>query len=173
MTPTPAAAPGADQGPACRFRNEVARSRNRATAGRSAVVLNSQGANDAYLARGPGSVRHRCSPRLWAGDQSRTRQRGAHVVAVDIDEPTDTLAQLEQAGHKATSLQIDVPDPDQTAQVGPAVREIHGRCDILVNNAGIYLYLFVDIDELTYETWRKVMAVNLDSQSLMTSPCSR
>jgi 3-oxoacyl-[acyl-carrier protein] reductase len=92
--------------------------------------------------------------------------RGAHVVAVDLTEPTETVAQLEQAGHKATGLRADVSDPAQTAQVGDEVRSRLGRCDILVNNAGIYP--FVDITELTYETWRHVLAVNLDSQFLMT-----
>ncbi|GAB3571404.1 hypothetical protein GCM10027445_26740 [Amycolatopsis endophytica] len=42
----------------------------------------------------------------------------------------------------------------------------HGRCAILVDNGGIFP--FVDISELTYDTWRRVLSVNLDSQFLMT-----
>jgi NAD(P)-dependent dehydrogenase (short-subunit alcohol dehydrogenase family) len=91
--------------------------------------------------------------------------RGATVVAVDRDDPGETLALLEKAGHKATGLRADVSDPDQTARVGEEVRSAHGRCDILVNNAGIYP--FCDIAELDYQAWRKVLAVNLDSQFLM------
>ena len=93
-------------------------------------------------------------------------ERGATVVAVDLTEPDQTLAQLDSAGHKATGLIADVSDPEQTRAVGEEVRQRHGRCDILVNNAGIYP--FVDIDDLDYDTWRKVLAVNLDSQFLMT-----
>jgi NAD(P)-dependent dehydrogenase (short-subunit alcohol dehydrogenase family) len=93
-------------------------------------------------------------------------ERGATIVAVDLDEPTETLEMLEQAGHKATGIRADVSDPDQTRSLGVEVRSRHGRCDILVNNAGIYP--FVDIADLTYETWRHVLAVNLDSQFLMT-----
>lgn len=91
--------------------------------------------------------------------------RGATIVAVDLDEPTETLGLLEEAGHKAIGVQADVSDPEQTQHVGEEVRSLHGRCDILVNNAGIYP--FIDIDALDYSTWRHVLAVNLDSQFLM------
>lgn len=90
---------------------------------------------------------------------------GATVVAVDLVEPTDTVNLLADAGHKAVGLVADVSDPAQTQRVGVEVEERFGRCDILVNNAGIYP--FIDIDELDYDTWRTVLAVNLDSQFLM------
>ncbi|WP_027931000.1 SDR family NAD(P)-dependent oxidoreductase [Amycolatopsis thermoflava] len=93
-------------------------------------------------------------------------ERGAHVIAVDLDHPSETVGQLEASGHKVTALRADVSDPDHTAEIGEEVRSRHGRCDILVNNAGIFP--FVDISELTYDTWRKVLSVNLDSQFLMT-----
>lgn len=91
--------------------------------------------------------------------------RGATVVAVDRDAPTATIDLLTRAGHKATGLQADVSDPEQTARVGQEVLSRHGLCDILVNNAGIFP--FSDIDDLDYQAWRKVLAVNLDSQFLM------
>jgi NAD(P)-dependent dehydrogenase (short-subunit alcohol dehydrogenase family) len=41
-----------------------------------------------------------------------------------------------------------------------------GACDILVNNAGIYpMHSF---QEVTYEEWRRVLSVNLDSQFLVS-----
>ncbi len=92
--------------------------------------------------------------------------RGASVIAVDLAEPAETLDQLAESGHKALGLVADVSDPDRTREIGDEVRERYGRCDILVNNVGIYP--FVDIGDLTYETWRKVLTVNLDSQFLMT-----
>lgn len=91
--------------------------------------------------------------------------RGAQVVGVDLTEPTKTIEQLEAAGHKCRGLVADVSDPSATEHVGDIVREEFNRCDILVNNAGIYP--FVDISDLDYDTWRKVQAVNLDSQFLM------
>ncbi|GAA3289269.1 SDR family NAD(P)-dependent oxidoreductase [Streptomyces cinereospinus] len=95
----------------------------------------------------------------------RLADRGARVVAVDLEEPAETLRLLEAAGHGCIGLRADVSDPDQTRRVGEEVRNRHGRCDILVNNAGIYPRY--DIDALDYATWRRVLAVNLDSQFLM------
>lgn len=96
----------------------------------------------------------------------RLAERGAQVVAVDINEPSETLALIEDAGQKATGLRIDVTDPEQTQRVEHEVRGRYGRCDILVNNVGVYP--MIHMDELTYENWRKVLTINLDSQFLMT-----
>ncbi|MFI6761200.1 SDR family NAD(P)-dependent oxidoreductase [Micromonospora sp. NPDC050417] len=92
-------------------------------------------------------------------------ERGATVVAVDLDSPDETLALLEKSGGVAVGLTADVSDPGQTAGVGAEVARRFGRVDILVNNAGIFP--FRDIDELDYDMWRRVIAVNLDSQFLM------
>ena len=93
-------------------------------------------------------------------------ERGAQIVAVDVAPADETLGQLEKAGHEATAFRVDVSDPEQTSRFGKELADQFGRCDILVNNAGIYP--FVDIEQLSYETWRHVLAVNLDSQFLMT-----
>jgi 3-oxoacyl-[acyl-carrier protein] reductase len=37
--------------------------------------------------------------------------RGASLVAVDLDEPAQTQAFLAQAGHTASAPQVDVSDP--------------------------------------------------------------
>jgi NAD(P)-dependent dehydrogenase (short-subunit alcohol dehydrogenase family) len=96
----------------------------------------------------------------------RLAERGAHVIAIDLEEPTETVGQLAATGHEVTPLRADVSDPDRTAEIGDEIRGRYGRCDILVNNAGIFP--FVDISELSYDTWRRVLSVNLDSQFLMT-----
>ncbi|WP_329128916.1 SDR family oxidoreductase [Streptomyces sp. NBC_01476] len=91
--------------------------------------------------------------------------RGATVVAVDLNSPGETVALLADKGHTALGLTADVSNPEQTAAVGEEIAHRFGRADILVNNAGIFPFL--DIDELDYDTWRRVLAVNLDSQFLM------
>ncbi|GIF46309.1 3-oxoacyl-[acyl-carrier protein] reductase [Asanoa ferruginea] len=93
----------------------------------------------------------------------RFGERGLTVVAVDLESPDETLALLDQT--KAIGLTADVSDPAQTAEVGAEVIRRFGRIDILVNNAGIFP--FSDIADLDYATWRRVLAVNLDSQFLM------
>ncbi|MCX5251215.1 SDR family oxidoreductase [Streptomyces sp. NBC_00201] len=91
--------------------------------------------------------------------------RGASVVAVDLNSPEETVALLADKGHPVLGFTGDVSNPDQTAAVGKEVADRFGRADILVNNAGICPFL--DIEELDYDTWRRVIAVNLDSQFLM------
>ncbi|MBX7267682.1 SDR family oxidoreductase [Micromonospora sp. Llam7] len=92
-------------------------------------------------------------------------ERGATVVAIDLRDPVETVSQLTDSGRTAIALTADVSDPEQTAAAGAEVARRFGRADILVNNAGIFP--FWDIDELDYEKWRRVLAVNLDSQFLM------
>ncbi|MCS5717558.1 SDR family oxidoreductase [Herbiconiux sp. CPCC 205763] len=91
--------------------------------------------------------------------------RGATVVAVDLHYPEETMALLTAAGHTGMGLVADVSDPVQTAAVGMRITQEFGHADILVNNAGVFP--FVDIDDLDYDIWRRIMAVNLDSQFLM------
>ena len=92
--------------------------------------------------------------------------RGADVVAVDLVEPTETVAMIEAAGRKALSVLGDVSDPDSVDRIGREITGNMGRCDVLVNNAGVYPAR--RIFDLDYAAWRAVLAVNLDSQFLMT-----
>ncbi|MGW1530372.1 SDR family NAD(P)-dependent oxidoreductase [Streptomyces sp. NPDC002159] len=91
--------------------------------------------------------------------------RGATVVAVDLTAPDETVALLSAKGHPVLGLTADVSSPEQTAAVGEEAVRRFGRTDILVNNAGIFPIR--DIEDLEYDTWRRVLTVNLDSQFLM------
>jgi NAD(P)-dependent dehydrogenase (short-subunit alcohol dehydrogenase family) len=93
-------------------------------------------------------------------------ERGADIVAVDINDLSETVELVEKLGRKAIALTVDIADPSAVEEVGPRIRSEFGRCDILVNNAGIYPNRpFEDMD---YEFWRQVQSVNLDSQFLMS-----
>ncbi|MEU2310165.1 SDR family NAD(P)-dependent oxidoreductase [Streptomyces misionensis] len=63
---------------------------------------------------------------------------GAHVVAVDIDDPVDAVRELTGGGDKL-GLMCDINEPSQVDAVTSTVLDRYGRCDILVNNAGIFL----------------------------------
>ncbi len=92
-------------------------------------------------------------------------ERGADIVAVDIDDCAETVARVEKLGRRAFALSVDITDPVAVAATGDQIRREFGRCDILINNAGSYpSRAFDDID---YEFWRKVQTLNLDSQFLM------
>jgi NAD(P)-dependent dehydrogenase (short-subunit alcohol dehydrogenase family) len=88
---------------------------------------------------------------------------GAHVVAVDIDDPADAVAELAGGGDKL-GLVCDISKPSQVDAVAETVLDRYGRCDILVNNAGIFP--FTDLDHVTMELWRKVQAVNVEATLL-------
>src|SRR5437870_1503614 len=59
----------------------------------------------------------------------------------------------------------DVSDPASIAALFAAVRETYGRIDLLFNNAGISTR-GIPFEDLTYEQWSNVVAVNLTGSFL-------
>jgi NAD(P)-dependent dehydrogenase (short-subunit alcohol dehydrogenase family) len=92
-------------------------------------------------------------------------RHGARVLIADIDFASaellaDTL-NVEANDRRALPFRVDVTSaPETTAMVRAAVDNF-GGVDVLLNNAGSYPH--VDFDKISYEEWRRVMAVNLDS----------
>ncbi|MDB6038442.1 MAG: 2-keto-3-deoxy-L-fuconate dehydrogenase [Verrucomicrobiales bacterium] len=64
---------------------------------------------------------------------------GATVIVADRDavSAAKIANELNSAGFKATSIQVDVSDSSACAEAGQGVLRDHRRLDILVNNAGI------------------------------------
>ncbi len=94
---------------------------------------------------------------------------GASVVvhaARDRDAAEETVAAVAAVGGKATAIIADLCDPASAETIVGAAQSAFGRLDILVNNAAIRPE--AKIDDLTYEAWRQVMTVNLDSAFLVT-----
>jgi NAD(P)-dependent dehydrogenase (short-subunit alcohol dehydrogenase family) len=89
--------------------------------------------------------------------------RGATVVALDIQELDATWRKLGGAPHQVQRL--DVTSRPEIDFLAERVQSEHGRCDILVNNAA--RLESQPWDELEFELWRQVMAVNLDGPMLM------
>jgi len=85
---------------------------------------------------------------------------GAKVVVADIEEPAETIGKVEAVGGEAWGLEVDVTDQASTQEMARRVMEQAGRIDILVNNAGIYPT--VPFQELSFDDWKKVLAINLD-----------
>src|SRR6478672_1649879 len=85
---------------------------------------------------------------------------GANVVAVDLNDPSDSVAGLPGAGERL-GLVCDVSQAEQIEAVGKAVIERFGRCDILVNNAG--MFPMSTLETVTVELWRRVHATNVES----------
>ncbi len=93
-------------------------------------------------------------------------KRGAVVVGIDLVEASETGRIVEAAGGEWLGIKADVSLPDQVSTAAQAVLAAFGRVDILVNNAGIFPKCA--FDDLTYEEWKRVLTINLDSQFLMS-----
>ena len=96
----------------------------------------------------------------------RLAEEGACIIIADRGNADNTLQRVADVGGKATAIACDVSDPASVATMKLAVEKNGGRCDILVNNAGIYP--LQPFDEISFEDWRRVLSVNLDSMFLMT-----
>jgi NAD(P)-dependent dehydrogenase (short-subunit alcohol dehydrogenase family) len=96
----------------------------------------------------------------------RLAEEGARVVIADREEAQETLRMIEKADGSATAVRCDVSNAQSVAALKAEVEKNRGGCDILVNNAGIYP--MQPFDEITFDDWRRVLSVNLDSMFLMT-----
>jgi NAD(P)-dependent dehydrogenase (short-subunit alcohol dehydrogenase family) len=86
---------------------------------------------------------------------------GHRVAIADVEPAGETEDLVRGAGSAAFSMRCDVSSGEEVARFADAVRERFGRCDVLVANAGIYP--IAPFAETSWETWRRIMAVNLDS----------
>lgn len=82
-----------------------------------------------------------------------------------------TADELSAAGAQVLAIPADVTDEKQVIDLFRRTLERFGRLDVLVNNAGAF-----DggpLDQLSLETWEKVMAVNLRGPFLCTREALR
>lgn len=94
------------------------------------------------------------------------------LMARDITLLRQTAELLTQKGADVLAIPADVSDEKQVQDVFRQGLERFGHLDILVNNAGIF-----DgggpLDQISIETWDKVMAVNLRGPLLCTREAFR
>lgn len=95
----------------------------------------------------------------------RLAQDGARVVVADVADSAETVASIEAAGSEGLGVVCDVSSPEEVAAMTRAAEGTFGAVDILVHNAGIYPVAM--FGEYSFEDWRKVLSVNLDSAFLL------
>ena len=78
----------------------------------------------------------------------------------------ETARLVREAGGKAEVALGDLADPDVAGTIVAAALAAFGRLDILVANAAIRPE--ASIEDLSYEDWRRVMALCVDSVFLLT-----
>lgn len=94
-------------------------------------------------------------------------REGADVIVhyrTRKDEAEKVVQEIRTMGRQAQALQLDLENVQEIEQFIEKAWSIFNRIDILVNNAGIaYFESFLS---LSFEQWRKVLSINLDSVML-------
>lgn len=96
----------------------------------------------------------------------RLAQEGVNVGIADIGDTSETERMVRECGVSAFGGPCDVGDPQSVDSFARSVIEHLSPVDILVNNAGIYP--FASLEEMSFDEWRKVLAINLDSMFIVT-----
>ena len=93
---------------------------------------------------------------------------GATVILADraADKLAQRLGELSTRDARHRAFVVDVTSETDWMRVTREIEREFGRLDVLVNNAGIGY--FRSIVETTFEEWRNILSVNLDSVFLGT-----
>lgn len=99
--------------------------------------------------------------------------RGASIMVSDLDDDSGNAvaAEIRAAGGNAAYTHCDVTDPEHVEALMRAAGDAFGGIDVLHNNAGIHesgISDKVSIEEMTLETFRKVVEVNAVAPWLCT-----
>lgn len=92
-------------------------------------------------------------------------QEGAAVVVADIADKNgqNVVDAITAQGHKASYVHLDVTSEADWCRAMETVKTRHGKLNVLVNNAGVAPPGDM---EMSFDLWRKVMAINLDGTFL-------
>ncbi len=71
------------------------------------------------------------------------------------------------AGSRALAVPTDVTDPEKVRALFTKTRETFGRLDLLFNNAGTSMPS-TPVEEIDYETWKRMLDTNLTGAFLCT-----
>lgn len=93
----------------------------------------------------------------------RLAAEGVVVAAVDIENSTETVQSITDAGGRAAAFLADVSKEGDVAAAVAAVERELGPCAILVNNAGLHPAPPTLLVDMSFDLWRRMMSVDLDS----------
>ncbi len=111
---------------------------------------------------------------IGAATATLAAQRGARVMITDIlDEEGEALAAaIRDADGQASYARCDLADEREIEQLMTATAEQFGGIDVVHNNAGVHESQLagadIGLDTLTRDTFRKVLAINLEAPFLTT-----
>ena len=109
---------------------------------------------------------------VGAATALRLAESGANVVVNYLsreDAANETVAECEKRGAGAIAVQGDVSEWQAAHNLANKAIEKFGKIDLLVLNAGIWEG--APIEEMSEETWNKVMNTNLKAAWAMSKAC--
>ena len=100
-------------------------------------------------------------------------EAGADVAIVDVDiaEARKTADELKGIGPRVIAVETDVTDQAQVERMVGEVVSAFGELNVAFCNAGIALN--EKAEDMTFEQWRKVMAINCDAVFLCAQAAGR
>lgn len=101
----------------------------------------------------------------------RFAAEGAVVMAADVDDRNglETVERVRGAGGRAEFFRLDVSNPDEVKLAVRQTIDSLGGLHILFNGAGILAY--GTAVETSEETWKRMMAVNLNGTFFCSRTC--
>lgn len=103
-------------------------------------------------------------------------QEGARVVVADLqDAKASSVAQeIADRGGQGAAIKVDVADPVSVNAMVDEANKRFGQVDILVNNASIFSTIKMKpFEQITFEEWNALMAVNLTGTFLCCQAVAR
>jgi NAD(P)-dependent dehydrogenase (short-subunit alcohol dehydrogenase family) len=98
-------------------------------------------------------------------------QQGADVMLADILDLEETRVAVINCWVKAEAVPTDLTSEHQIENLFKITVERFGRLDILVNNAGVFIH--DSIDQMSTETWDRVIAIELRAPFICTRAAIR
>ncbi len=91
----------------------------------------------------------------------RLAREGARIMIADIADASEAMELVGSEGGEIDAVRADVTDEKATQKVVRKTLDRFGRVDILVNNVGFYHEEPFEL--ISFQDWRKMLSVNLDS----------
>lgn len=103
-------------------------------------------------------------------------KQSAHVAINDLpsmeNEGQQVVAEIKEFGGEASFFALDVTNEQDWMNTFEQIEKKYGIVDIHVNNAGIMI-IEPDLEEVSLESWKKTLSVNLDGCFLGTKYATR
>lgn len=100
-------------------------------------------------------------------------QEGATVVVADINREStqDTVEAISARGGRALPVNVDVSNPKSVQEMVDTTVDANGRLDVIVNSAAVPSVS--KIIDISFETWNKVLNINLTGTFLCAQAAAR